>query len=529
MAGEGTNMFRHIGDDAEFINLAPFSDPGKAFQAGGNIQSLMERFVPSALEPYPTPPNADFRTEGYVKIATTAEAVGREVVTAVMSPKKLNDVEVGISPPPAGSYGFPQLTSNADLDRDYATSDNTKTIPWSRLWDMRTVRAAQTDDSGNDQGIGGTPSLSGFTRFATSTESLAFASSLVISPRNTYALINQEILARWNNASETDTGTVRTFGPGDARKADTSIILSNKGLEYMRATTTVKAPFYIPANNVDRDGPLADQVAITPGTIDLIQATPTQYGFAKLAGTLDTSTTNAVTAAQGVELNKLLGTDGGRITGTLRADQLRTRYTINQREYVPGGGYHYVNRSYDQLVFPSAQLDAKIGLEGRPVGSMYMTTASHNPADVFGGTWVKIQGRTLLGAGTGTVNYGSSRPLDVRSFQAGRSSGFVTVVLNESHLPSHKHAGWGETYSVRNTNDCIRWQYIPGPYGGQQKCLQYRTEGVWRWGVYGGRNHVGMGRTDHDNYLYYNEPRGGNQPHENMQPYYVVNIWRRTR
>ncbi|CAM0001901.1 tail collar fiber protein [Vibrio phage D479] len=529
MAGEGTNTIGHVRDGAQYITLTPFTSAGKAFEAGGDVQSIMERFVPSSLEPYPVPGDSNFREAGFVRIATVAEAVARESVTSVMSPKKLNDLKLAISPPPANSYGFPRLVSAGDLDRDYATSDGEKTIPWSRLWDLRGTRPAITDDSGNDSGIGGTPSLAGFTRLANTSESLTYATNLSISPRNTWALVNQEILTRWNDALETDTGIIRGIAPGDARKADVSIGLTNRGLDYMRATPSIKSPFYLPDNNVDREDPLADQTAITPGTISTIQATDTMYGFASLAPTLDTRTDTTVTAAQGVELDKLLGVNGGRITGVLRADELRATYVVAEREYLPGGGYHYVNRKYDKLVFPNAQLDSDIGLEGRPVGSLYMTTNSHNPSSVFGGSWVKIQGRTPLGAGTGAVSYGSSRPTDRRSFQSGHTGGDVRVRVTESQIPSHKHAGWGETYSSRNTNECIRWNYKPGPYGGYRQCLQYKTEGVWRWGQQGGRNHIGMGRTDHDNYLYYNEPVGGGQSHENMQPYYVVNIWRRTR
>jgi hypothetical protein len=50
--------------------------------------------------------------------------------------------------------------------------------------------------------------------------------------------------------------------------------------------------------------------------------------------------------------------------------------------------------------------DSEIGevtLSAYPIGSIYMSTNSTSPAELFGGTWEKIEDRFLLGSGTRAV------------------------------------------------------------------------------------------------------------------------------
>lgn len=60
-----------------------------------------------------------------------------------------------------------------------------------------------------------------------------------------------------------------------------------------------------------------------------------------------------------------------------------------------------------------------------PVGSVYMSTVSTNPETLFGGTWVQIQGRFLLAAGTSESTI----------YSAGDTGGTKNVSLIE-----HSHA-----------------------------------------------------------------------------------------
>lgn len=71
-----------------------------------------------------------------------------------------------------------------------------------------------------------------------------------------------------------------------------------------------------------------------------------------------------------------------------------------------------------------------------PVGSIYISAASTNPADMFGGTWEAISGRFLLGAGknaANTTNYWGSTSAKEVDFSAGEMGGeyYHTLTFNE--------------------------------------------------------------------------------------------------
>ena len=60
-----------------------------------------------------------------------------------------------------------------------------------------------------------------------------------------------------------------------------------------------------------------------------------------------------------------------------------------------------------------------------PVGSIYMSVNSTNPANLFGGTWTQLKDRFLLGAGSTYTN--------------GSTGGSATQKLSVANLPSHTH------------------------------------------------------------------------------------------
>ena len=62
-----------------------------------------------------------------------------------------------------------------------------------------------------------------------------------------------------------------------------------------------------------------------------------------------------------------------------------------------------------------------------PVGSLYWSSKSTNPASLFGGTWVQIKDRFILACGD---TYTSS----------GATGGASTVTLSVSNMPSHSHS-----------------------------------------------------------------------------------------
>jgi hypothetical protein len=67
-----------------------------------------------------------------------------------------------------------------------------------------------------------------------------------------------------------------------------------------------------------------------------------------------------------------------------------------------------------------------------PVGSIYLSLSSTNPADVFGfGAWVAFgAGRCLVGVDVGDADFDAAE----------KTSGSKTVALTEAQLPAHTHA-----------------------------------------------------------------------------------------
>ncbi|CAL9986486.1 hypothetical protein VPHD81_0064 [Vibrio phage D81] len=111
------------------------------------------------------------------------------------------------------------------------------------------------------------------------------------------------------------------------------------------------------------------------------------------------------------------------------------------------------------------------------------------------GTWQNKAGRVPVGAGSHTDSQGSTR-----TFRDNGTGGEYTHTLTVHEMPSHQHTSpWGEAYTGARWGENRRY----------------------------GKNNRGSGDSDGDNYLYYNEPVGGNGAHNNIQPWFGVKIWYR--
>lgn len=128
-----------------------------------------------------------------------------------------------------------------------------------------------------------------------------------------------------------------------------------------------------------------------------------------------------------------------------------------------------------------------------PVGSIYMSVNDVSPSTLFGGTWEKIEDTFLLASGS--------------TFALGQTGGEKTHALTINEIPSHEHS-----------------ENITSPYGGKAPFTGYYA---------GGNSVAGYCFSTNSGIVELNQTRiktdttGGDQPHNNMPPYLVVNIWKR--
>ena len=121
-------------------------------------------------------------------------------------------------------------------------------------------------------------------------------------------------------------------------------------------------------------------------------------------------------------------------------------------------------------------------LMAHPIGSIYSSTVATSPADLFGGTWVRIKDAFLLSAGD--------------TYSAGSTGGSATHTLTVDEMPSHSHdVRMAYPFEAGGAVPFVPYSSNPEPYAvGNYDVVQFT---------------------------------GNNQPHNNMPPYLAVYMWRR--
>lgn len=146
------------------------------------------------------------------------------------------------------------------------------------------------------------------------------------------------------------------------------------------------------------------------------------------------------------------------------------------------------------IVFRNRQNEKIYPCPYYPIGSIFLSVTNMNPATYFGGTWVQIQDRFLLCAGS--------------TYSAGNTGGSATHkhttsghTLTVDEIPSHNH-------SMVNTNS--------GGSGSQYTVTVQYGKG-FGWNLYtlnagGGKSHS----------------HGDTGNASSLPPYLVVYAWKRT-
>lgn len=122
-----------------------------------------------------------------------------------------------------------------------------------------------------------------------------------------------------------------------------------------------------------------------------------------------------------------------------------------------------------------------------PVGSIYITTNATSPANSIGGTWEQVKDKFLIAA---SANYAATS-----------SGGEATHKLTVSEMPQHNHAyRYGYYNSGAGSSD--DWGRYP---------IWLAADKAANWSI----DITAITES------------GGNQPHNNIPPYYAVYMWRR--
>lgn len=136
------------------------------------------------------------------------------------------------------------------------------------------------------------------------------------------------------------------------------------------------------------------------------------------------------------------------------------------------------------------QVLAAVVERDHPVGSLYISENATSPAELYGGTWERIEGKFIMGASD--------------SYPAGSTGGEAKHTLTEDELPRIRDSLSG--FTVYNANEV-------------------GTNGVITLSEEITQSNVQPGYGT--KYATLIMSFGDSQPHNNMPPYYSAYIWRR--
>lgn len=153
-----------------------------------------------------------------------------------------------------------------------------------------------------------------------------------------------------------------------------------------------------------------------------------------------------------------------------------------------------------------------------PYSGVFMTTSDEDPHGLWPGTkWEKMPGaRTFIGVG--------QRDTGSPEFKPYEQGGYSKVALDNAQLPEHHHLGSNITGTVgachdRGLRSNFGWPTISNR--GKNSYLSYEVTPY-------------SGSDKDSSFIYYytkstseTDPSGSSELHDNIQPYYCVNMWRR--
>lgn len=145
-----------------------------------------------------------------------------------------------------------------------------------------------------------------------------------------------------------------------------------------------------------------------------------------------------------------------------------------------------------------------------PIGSIYLSVNSTSPATLFGGSWTQLKDRFLLGAGS--------------TYSSGATGGAATHKLSVAEMPSHAHDT--PFFNNMTNNGEMKSDFI-GVFGKGVTASQAlkdtgQTSTMEMWWI--NQTNTAEG----NEWAYLTSAKGSGSAHNNMPPYLVVYMWKRT-
>ena len=156
------------------------------------------------------------------------------------------------------------------------------------------------------------------------------------------------------------------------------------------------------------------------------------------------------------------------------------------RNYLDSGSF--IHQSDIENIVSQAVSNAL--LTAHPIGSIEINVSGTNPETYLGGTWEAFGvGRTLIGVGTGTDTNNTKHTFSSAELTGGEYTHKLTV----AEMPKHKHTAWTA------------------------------QGGSWARETVSCGNKTAHNETDYGSIDY----AGGDNAHNNLEPYITVYFWKR--
>lgn len=194
-------------------------------------------------------------------------------------------------------------------------------------------------------------------------------------------------------------------------------------------------------------------------------------------------------------------------------DNNKIKYTIaklgDSNDYTNEELYQMIKQLQDDNKVLSSQItnnttSGSMFLKVYPVGSIYISTSSENPGNIYGGTWEEYgKGRTLVGVDSNDSDFSTVEKL----------GGEKTHTLTIDEMPSHNHVE--RMFLDQSGYSSVK----PAGYAYYIYSTQSSNVITWANAQISNMNYWRIGDT---------EDKGGSQAHNNLQPYITTYMWKRT-